>query len=58
MHKGKRIYHGIWGSPEAEKNYKRFIAALLENSILPLRIDGNTDALVSEIAAAFLDGIE
>ena len=58
-HKGKRIYHGVWGSPEAEKNYKRFIATLLENPILPLR-DSKTgsSALVSELAAGFLNCVE
>jgi len=43
-HKGQRIYHGVWGSPEADKSYKRFIATLLENPLLPLRI-GKEDAL-------------
>ena len=58
-YKGERVYHGVWGSPEAEKNYKRFIAALLENPILPLR-DSKTgsSALVSELAAGFLDNVE
>ncbi|MDR0329052.1 MAG: site-specific integrase [Planctomycetaceae bacterium] len=62
---GKRIYHGVWGSPEAEKNYKRFIAALLESPALPLQaegdslpIGGGSEVLVSEIAIAFLDSIE
>jgi len=53
-HNGKRIYHGVWGSPEAEKSYRRFIAALLESPALPLRIDKDTDVLVSELADAFL----
>jgi len=55
---GKRIYHGVWGTPDAEKNYKRFIAALLEAPDLPPRVDGNTDVLVSELATAYLDTIE
>ena len=54
-HKGQRIYHGAWGSPEADKSYKRFIAALLESPTLPMRIDKDTDVLVSELATAFLD---
>jgi len=54
---GKRVYHGVWGSPEAEKNYKRFIAALLENPTLPLQM-GTDDVLVSELAAGFLEHIE
>ena len=54
-HRGKRIYHGVWGSPEADKAYKRFIAALLETPLLPLRIGKeNNDVLVSELADAFL----
>ena len=52
---GKRIYHGVWGTPEADKSYKRFIAALLENPTLPLRMDKDTDVLVSELTDAFLD---
>jgi len=61
---GKRIYHGLWGSPEAEKSYKRFIAALLENPTLPLQTERDSptkvgnDILVSELADAFLDSIE
>jgi len=54
-HNGKRIYHGVWGTPDATKNYKRFIAALLESPTLPLRMDKDTDVLVSELATAFLD---
>jgi len=57
-HNGTRIYHGVWGTPDAEKNYKRFIAALLEAPDLPPRIDENTDVLVSELATAYLDTIE
>ena len=58
-HNGKRIYHGVWGSPEAEKSYKRFIAALLENPSLPLRIGKESnDVLVSELANAFLESHE
>ena len=57
-YKGQRIYHGVWGSPEAEKSYKRFIVALLENPALPLRMDKDTDVLVSELVNAFLDSIE
>ena len=57
-YKGKRIYHGAWGTPEAEKSYKRFIAALLESPTLPLRIDKDTDVLISELADAFLESIE
>ena len=54
-YRGKRIYHGAWGTPEAEKSYKRFIATLLESPILTLRIDKKTDVLVSELAVGFLD---
>jgi integrase len=57
-HNGKRIYHGVWGTPEAEKSYKRFIAALVEGSDLPTQMEKNSDVLVSELAANFLDGIE
>ncbi|MDR0327777.1 MAG: hypothetical protein LBI05_05730, partial [Planctomycetaceae bacterium] len=55
---GKRIYHGVWGSPEAEKSYKRFIAALLEGPNLPVRLGKDNDVLVSELADMFLEHIE
>jgi len=54
-HNGKRIYHGVWGSPEAEKSYKRFLAALIEKPTLPTQVGGGTGVLVSELASAFLD---
>jgi len=57
-HNGERVYHGLWGTPDAEKSYKRFIAALLENPTLPLRIDKDSDVLVSELAEGYLDHIE
>ena len=56
-HNGKRIYHGIWGTPEAEKSYKRFLAALIENPVQPPQLDTG-GMLVSELADAFLDSIE
>jgi len=57
-HNGKRIYHGVWGTSEAEKNYKRFLAALLENPVLPLRLGEGGDVLVAELADEFLEHIE
>jgi integrase len=62
-HDGKRIYHGKWGTPEAEKSYKRFIAALIGGYALPKQVDNgavvrDTDVLVSELASAFLDDHE
>ena len=55
---GKRIYHGIWGSPEAEKSYKRFLAALLVNPALPVQVGRNDDILVAELTDGFLNGVE
>jgi len=52
---GKRIYHGVWGSPEAKKNYRRFCTALDEDHVLPLRVnreDGGV--IVAELADGFL----
>jgi len=59
-HNGKRFYHGVWGSPEAEKSYKRFITALLENPAIPSRRDEDdgSGVLVSELATGYLDHIE
>ena len=55
-HNGKRVYHGVWGTPEANKNYRRFCAALGEDSALPLQAVGG--ALIAELADAFLVGSE
>jgi hypothetical protein len=57
-HNGRRICHGVWGSPEAEKSYKRFIAALLESPNLPVRLGEDNDALVSELVDGFLEHVE
>ena len=63
-HNGKRIYHGLWGTPEADRNYRRFLAALLENTTLPVQTGRDSptregsDVLVSELAISFLDSIE
>jgi integrase len=57
-HNGKRIYHGVWGTPEAEKSYRRFIAALVENPNRPTQMGKDSDVLVSELADNFLVGIE
>jgi len=55
-HNGKRIYHGVWASPEAEKSYKRFIARLLESPEF-LRLDRTDDVFVAELADSFTDFI-
>ena len=55
---GKRFYHGVWGSPEAEKSYKRFIAALLESPTLPLQSVGGGEVFIAELADGYLDHIE
>jgi integrase len=55
---GKRIIHGVWDSHDAKKSYKRFIAALLENPILPLQNSKVGEVLVSELAAGFLGYLE
>ena len=55
---GRRIYHGVWGSPEAEKSYKRFLAALLENPSLHPQVGKDICVLVSELTDGYLDGIE
>ena len=57
-HNGKRHYHGKWGTPEAERSYKRFIAALLESPTLPVRLGEDSNVLVSELADGFLEHIE
>ena len=53
-HNGKRIYHGIWKSPEADTAYRRFVAELLESPTGVLR-HRTGDVLVAELAADFLD---
>jgi len=53
-YKGRRYYHGVWGSPEAVKNYKLFLNRLTENPDLLMQVDGTGDVFVSELAAEFL----
>ena len=53
-HNGKRIYHGIWKSPEADTAYRRFVAELLESLTGVLR-HRTGDVQVAELAADFLD---
>ena len=57
-HNGKRIYHGVWGSPEAKKNYRRFCTALDENPVLPLRGNEGGCVIVAELADGFLNAVE
>ena len=57
-YKGKRIFHGRWNSDEAKKSYKRFIAALLEDSVPLLRDSKTGDVLVSELVVAFMSDKE
>ncbi len=57
-HKGKRVYHGVWGSPEAKKDRERFVAALLENPEQPLLNNKIGDVLVSELAVRYLRHFE
>ena len=54
-HDGKRVYHGVAGTPEANRNYNRFIHKLTEEPTLALpdvgtniRTIGGTDVLVAE----------
>ena len=61
-HKGKRIYHGTWRTPEADENYKRFLDRLRKNPDDPLQDAGasvgstaaTSSTLVSELCDAFL----
>ena len=46
-HNGRRIYHGVWGTPKADQAYKRFIAALLENPTMLLHDGKTSDVLVN-----------
>ena len=58
-HNGKRVYHGVWGTPEARKNYRQFLAALEENPTLPLQMRGTrSGVLVSELATGYLEYIQ
>ena len=56
-YKGKRIYHGTWGTLEADQNYKRFLDRLRENPDQPVWNEGNPgnrEALIAELTVAFL----
>jgi integrase len=57
-HNGKRTYHGVWGTPEADENYRRFKIAILENPIPALPMSVGDGVFVSELAAGYLDTIE
>ncbi len=54
FHNGKRIYLGLYGSPESHTAYARFLAErrLDPSLVLPT---GETNAAVCELAAAFFD---
>ena len=67
-YKGKRVYHGIWGTEEADRNYKRFIHELTKEPppslpgavssgefcpVQSVRAGGGT-MLVSELCVEFL----
>ena len=51
---GKRIYLGLYGSPESHVAYSRFIAESRVNPTFHLE-KGETDIAISELAAAFLE---
>ena len=60
-HEGKRIYHGVWGTPEANKNYLRFIHELTKEPTLSppdtgasVGTAGAGSILVAELCDAFL----
>ena len=54
FHQGKRIYLGLYGSPESHTAYARFLA---ERRLTPDLVlsKGESNVAVSELAAAFLD---
>jgi len=54
---GKRIYLGLYGSPESHVAYSRFIAESRTNPTIYLP-KGETDVAVSELSAAFLDHVK
>ena len=61
-HEGKRVYHGVAGTPEANRNYNRFIHNLTKDPNLPVPdIEASVGAnagsgrvLVAELCDAFL----
>ena len=62
-HNGKRVYHGKWGTPEANRNYSQFLQDLTQGSgALPENgkncppVQGNVtgNTLVAELCSAFL----
>ena len=57
-YKGKRVYHGVWNSPEAVRNYNRFLARLRENPVLPLQKNKTGETLISELVVSFLGYVE
>ena len=53
-HNGKRIYLGLYGTPESHVAYSRHVAESKTNPTFHLEKE-ETDIAVSELAAAFLD---
>ena len=51
----KKIYLGLYGSPESHVAYSRFLAELQNNPGGHVAPAGEQDVTVSELAAAFLD---
>jgi hypothetical protein len=54
FHNGKRVYLGLYGSPESHAAYARFLAERRLNPDLVLP-RGETSVSVKELAAVFLD---
>ena len=54
-HQGRKIYLGLYGSPESRAAYARLVAELQKNpTAIPLP-NGEREVTVSELAVGFLD---
>ena len=57
-HKGKRVYHGTWGTEEADRNYRRFLDRLRGSPDDPLQevvsSSKTGEMLVSELCNEFV----
>ena len=55
-HQGRKIYLGLYGSPESKAAYNRLLAELQANPVaVPTQGGGKKVVTVSELAAEFLD---
>ena len=54
---GQKVYLGPWGSPEAKKNYSKFVAEWKVNQVIAA-VGPRTHTIVADVLLAYLDWAE